>query len=141
MSTRANPNYVPVYARKADVTHSPIVTAPSAVAHSSIHCDMQGGTGGKSTPDEKKQRREQLLAALDIPSRARFERLRRVCLELARRRGWPTYFILSASNLYEVARLAPASLDQIAKIVGEKRATKYGQAFLDAIGSGGPGDN
>ncbi len=88
MSTRANPNYVPVYARKADVTRSPIGSAPSAVAHGSIHPDMQGGTGGKSTPDEKKQRREQLLAALDVPSRARFERLRRVCLELARRRGW-----------------------------------------------------
>ena len=63
---------------------------------------------------------------------------RRVHLELAKKRGWPALCILPERNLREVARLAPASLEQFANIVGEKRAAEYGQAFLDAIGSGGP---
>ncbi|MGA2962516.1 MAG: ATP-dependent DNA helicase RecQ [Candidatus Korobacteraceae bacterium] len=124
LSTTAKASYVPEYARKSLVSNSP--TAPTQAV-------VRAGKRSKSTPDEKKQKREQLLAALDEPSRARFERLRRVRLALAQKQGWPAYCVLPESNLLEVARLAPASLEQFALIAGEKRAAQYGRAFLQAL--------
>jgi RecQ family ATP-dependent DNA helicase len=129
VTTTTNASEVPAYVRKSQALRSPAVP---------VRARIQAGKRSKPTSEEQRQKREHLLAELDGASQVRFERLRRVRLELAKKRGWPAYCILPERNLREVARLAPASLDQFAKIVGEKRAAEYGQAFLDAVGSGGP---
>ena len=143
LSIRANPNYVPVYVRKSDVPDSPAAPAQVVVSHSSKHSDMQQSTAGerpKPTFDEKKQKREQLLAELDEISRIRFELLRLVRAKVASEKGWPAYCILTNSVLTEVARRAPATMKQLSEIVGETKAAQYGQAFLDAIAPGQRGN-
>jgi ATP-dependent DNA helicase RecQ len=116
-------SYEPAHARKNRVQGIPTTTSAQGKVLA----------GKRSKPAVDKQERKHLPAELDEPSRARFERLRRVRLELAKKQGWPAYCILPENNLREVARLVPASLEQFAKIVGEKRAAKYGQAFLQAL--------
>jgi ATP-dependent DNA helicase RecQ len=104
---------------------------------------MQQSTAGerpKPTFDEKKQKREQLLAELDEISRIRFELLRLVRAKVASEKGWPAYCILTNSVLTEVARRAPATMKQLSEIVGETKAAQYGQAFLDAIAPGQRGN-
>jgi ATP-dependent DNA helicase RecQ len=131
LNTTGKASYVSEYSRKSLVSNSPTASAQAVV---------RAGKRSKSTAGEQKQKREQLLAALDEPSRARFERLRRVRLELAKKQGWPAYCILPESNLLEVARLAPASLEAFAEIAGEKRAAQYGRAFLQTLAAG-PSDS
>jgi RecQ family ATP-dependent DNA helicase len=141
LSIRANPSYAPVYVRKADVPDGPMV--PALVSHSSKHSDMRQSTAGerpKLTFEEKKQKHEQLLVELDEISRVRFQLLRLVRAKVASEKGWPAYCILTDSVLTEVARRAPATMKQLSEIVGETKAEKYGQMFLDAITPGQPGD-
>jgi ATP-dependent DNA helicase RecQ len=116
---------------------------PALVSHSSKHSDMRQSTAGerpKLTFEEKKQKHEQLLVELDEISRVRFQLLRLVRAKVASEKGWPAYCILTDSVLTEVARRAPATMKQLSEIVGETKAEKYGQMFLDAITPGQPGD-
>ena len=64
-----------------------------------------------------------------------FERLRAVRLRIARSRGVPPYVIFHDTTLRELARLRPASLDELKHVygVGERKADDLGQEFLDAI--------
>jgi ATP-dependent DNA helicase RecQ len=64
-----------------------------------------------------------------------FERLRELRLSIARSRGVPPYVIFHDRTLREMARVKPASLDEIATIygVGARKADAYGPAFLEAI--------
>jgi ATP-dependent DNA helicase RecQ len=131
LSTSAHAGDVAAYVRKGYVPDSP--AAPAQVA-------IQAGK--RSKPTSEKQKREQLLAALDETSRARFERLRRVRLELAQKQGFSAFIIVSDRVLREIARSAPASINDLLKIdgVSPRKAEQYGQAFLDAIAPGQRGN-
>jgi ATP-dependent DNA helicase RecQ len=67
--------------------------------------------------------------------RGLFERLRAVRLEIARARGVPPYVIFHDTTLREMARLRPASLQELllVKGVGARKADDLGERFLDAI--------
>jgi ATP-dependent DNA helicase RecQ len=63
---------------------------------------------------------------------ARFERLRTLRLELARKNHWPAYCVLQDETLLEIARVRPTNMRQLLEIkgMGPKRAEKYGQDLL-----------
>ncbi|MGE4056859.1 MAG: DNA helicase RecQ [Vicinamibacterales bacterium] len=64
-----------------------------------------------------------------------FDVLRNVRLRLARERGVPPYVIFHDTTLRDMAERRPATLDDLHQIygVGAKKATDFGDAFLDAI--------
>jgi ribonuclease D len=63
---------------------------------------------------------------------ARFERLRTLRLELARKNRWPAYCVLQDAALLEIARLQPRTMRELLAIkdMGPKRAEKYGIELL-----------
>jgi ATP-dependent DNA helicase RecQ len=75
------------------------------------------------------------IAQLDRAAEARFEKLRAVRMEMAKKNGWPAFCILHNRVLREVAREAPESIEELALIkgVGATKAEKFGPAFLAAI--------
>jgi ATP-dependent DNA helicase RecQ len=66
-----------------------------------------------------------------------FERLRAVRLEVARARGVPPYVIFHDATLREMARIRPASTDELLTVkgVGARKAEDLGELFLNAIRS------
>jgi len=72
---------------------------------------------------------------LDSDGEARFERLRKVRMEMAKKNGWPAFCILHDRVLREVARDAPESIEELALVkgVGATKAEKFGAAFLAAM--------
>ena len=64
-----------------------------------------------------------------------FERLRTLRLELSRARGVPPYVIFHDATLRELARIKPASLDELLGVsgIGERKAATYGAALLAAV--------
>jgi ATP-dependent DNA helicase RecQ len=64
-----------------------------------------------------------------------FERLRAVRLEIARARGVPSYVIFHDATLREMARIRPASVDDLLRVkgIGARKADDLGPVFLDAI--------
>jgi len=64
-----------------------------------------------------------------------FDRLREVRLRIARSRGVPPYVIFHDTTLREMARLKPATLDDLRGVygVGERKAADFGAEFLAAI--------
>jgi ATP-dependent DNA helicase RecQ len=66
---------------------------------------------------------------------ARFERLRTLRLELARKNHWPAYCVLQDATLLEIARSQPRTMRELLEIkgMGPKRAEKYGKELLAEI--------
>jgi ATP-dependent DNA helicase RecQ len=66
---------------------------------------------------------------------ARFERLRTLRLELARKHHWPAYCVLQDATLLEIARSQPRTMRELLEIkgMGPKRAEKYGAELLAEI--------
>jgi ATP-dependent DNA helicase RecQ len=64
-----------------------------------------------------------------------FERLRTLRKKLADLSGVPPYVIFHDATLREMARRAPASLEEFATIpgVGQAKLVRYGQMFTDEI--------
>lgn len=64
-----------------------------------------------------------------------FERLREVRTRIARQRGVPPYVIFHDTTLKQMAERRPSTLDDLHDIygVGAKKATDFGDDFLDAI--------
>lgn len=64
-----------------------------------------------------------------------FERLREVRTRIARQRGVPPYVIFHDTTLRQMAERRPATIDDLHDIygVGAKKATDFGDDFLDAI--------
>ncbi len=62
----------------------------------------------------------------------RFERLRTLRLELARKNNWPAYCVLQDATLLEIARSQPRTMRELLEIkgMGPKRAEKYGKELL-----------
>jgi superfamily II DNA helicase RecQ len=63
---------------------------------------------------------------------ARFEKLRTLRLELARKHHWPAYCVLQNATLLEIARTRPRTMRELLAIkgMGPKRAEKYGEELL-----------
>ena len=63
---------------------------------------------------------------------ARFERLRTLRLDLARRNHFPAYCVLQDATLLEIARTQPRTMRQLLEIkgMGPKRAERYGKDLL-----------
>jgi len=72
---------------------------------------------------------------LDAGASARFSRLRVWRLDVARSHGVPPYVIFHDSHLAEIARRAPASLDELRDVpgVGATKLERYGAALLEAL--------
>ena len=64
-----------------------------------------------------------------------FERLRELRLSIAREQQVPPYLIFNNATLEDMCRKRPVSTEDLLEVsgVGEKKAERYGQAFLDAI--------
>ncbi len=62
----------------------------------------------------------------------RFERLRTLRLDLARKNNWPAYCVLQDATLLEIARSQPRTMRELLEIkgMGPKRAEKYGKELL-----------
>jgi ATP-dependent DNA helicase RecQ len=69
---------------------------------------------------------------------ARFERLRTLRLELARKNHWPAYCVLQDTTLLEMARAQPRTMRELLEIkgMGPKRAEKYGKELLAELAKG-----
>ncbi len=70
--------------------------------------------------------------------RALFERLRAVRLRIARARGVPPYVVFHDTTLREMARLRPATMEQLRAVygVGARKAEDLGETFLEEIARG-----
>lgn len=68
----------------------------------------------------------------------RFERLRRVRMQLASEDGVPPYVIFHDRTLLEMCEVMPTTLDELRQIsgVGARKAERYGEAFLAALQEG-----
>jgi superfamily II DNA helicase RecQ len=66
---------------------------------------------------------------------ARFERLRTLRLELARKHQWPAYCVLQDATLLEIARSQPRTMRELLEIkgMGPKRAERFGKELLAEI--------
>jgi len=71
----------------------------------------------------------------DKKSSALFEKLRRLRLQISKELGLPPYVVFHDSTLIEMAESRPQTRSALLQIsgVGEQKAEKYGQQFLDAI--------
>ena len=104
-----------------------------------------GAVGLHNTPSKSKERisRAKVAAAKEVAGgkvgalhgravEARFERLRTLRLELARKNHWPAYCVLQDATLLEIARSQPRTMRELLEIkgMGPKRAEKYGKELL-----------
>jgi hypothetical protein len=65
----------------------------------------------------------------------RFERLRTLRLDLARKNRWPAFCVLQDETLLEIARAQPRNMRELLEIkgMGPKRAERYGKELLAEI--------
>ncbi len=70
---------------------------------------------------------------LDVAAEARFQRLKAAKLRIAKEQNYPEFCIALDKVLIEVAREAPQTRFALAAIIGEKKAAKFGEAFLAAL--------
>ena len=69
------------------------------------------------------------------PPRNVGEQLRAARLQLAKAQNLPPYVIFHDKTLREMAQRRPATLEEFVQIggVGEKKAERYGEVFLEAL--------
>ena len=75
---------------------------------------------------------------LSDEARQLFEKLRRLRLDLSKKLGVPPYVVFHDKTLTEMAALKPSSRREFLQIngVGEQKAEKFGDVFLNAINEG-----
>ena len=75
------------------------------------------------------------VSDLDQQADVRFQRLKKVRMELATTHNWPAFCIFHDRVLREIAREAPSSIASLLSIkgVGPNKAEKFGAAFLAAL--------
>jgi ATP-dependent DNA helicase RecQ len=75
---------------------------------------------------------------MDDDARQLFEKLRRLRLDLSKKLGVPPFVIFHDKTLTEMATLKPSSRGEFLQIngVGEQKAEKFGDIFLNAINEG-----
>ena len=86
-------------------------------------------------PPGKKSRRRARREVVGAADGDLFDVLRAVRLRLARARGVPPYVIFHDTTLREMAERQPKTLDELHEVygVGAKKASDFGDAFLEAI--------
>jgi len=72
---------------------------------------------------------------LDPAAELRYERLKKVRLELARAHNQVAFWVAHDSVLRDLARSAPQTLDALARIrgIGEYKLEQFGEALLEAV--------
>ena len=75
---------------------------------------------------------------MDDSARLLFEKLRGLRLDLSKKLGVPPFVIFHDKTLIEMAILKPGSREEFLQIngVGEQKAEKFGEIFLQAIAEG-----
>lgn len=70
-----------------------------------------------------------------IPDFSLFEKLRQVRREISKEEKVPPYIVFADSTLQEMCAFLPKTMRELLAIkgIGEKKAEKYGEQFLDAI--------
>jgi len=90
-----------------------------------------------SSPSRRKSARRKSASdqPLDAAAEVRFERLRELRRQLAKRDGVASFCVMHDKTLKEVARHAPANAAALLRIsgLGPKIVEKYGEAFLSSI--------
>ncbi len=102
-----------------------------------------------SRPSEERTSRAKVAAAREVAGgkvgalhgaavEARFERLRTLRLELARKHQWPAYCVLQDATLLEIARAQPRTMRELLEIkgMGPKRAERFGTELLAELAKG-----
>ena len=102
-----------------------------------------------SRPSEERTSRAKVAAAREVAGgkvgalhgaavEARFERLRTLRLELARKHQWPAYCVLQDATLLEIARAQPRTMRELLEIkgMGPKRAERFGKELLAELAKG-----
>jgi ATP-dependent DNA helicase RecQ len=117
------------------------------VGHPASSSYFHGGgevSGGKTShQSEERTSRAKVAAAKEVAGgkvgvvhgravEARFERLRTLRLELARKHQWPAYCVLQDATLLEIARSRPLTMRELLEIkgMGPKRAERFGKELL-----------
>jgi ATP-dependent DNA helicase RecQ len=119
---------------RAPSSANPIPAAPVAVNPTSVR---------PSLPRSERTSRAKVAAAKETAGgkvgvqhgravEARFERLRTLRLELARKHQWPAYCVLQDATLLEIARSQPRTMRELLEIkgMGPKRAERFGKELL-----------
>ena len=119
---------------RAPSSANPIPAAPVAVRPTSVR---------PSLPRSERTSRAKVAAAKETAGgkvgvlhgravEARFERLRTLRLELARKHQWPAYCVLQDATLLEIARCQPTTMRELLEIngMGPKRAERFGKELL-----------
>ncbi|MEQ8715760.1 MAG: DNA helicase RecQ [Cyclobacteriaceae bacterium] len=88
-----------------------------------------------NTDGVEEEESEKTAARVEAADEALFELLKGLRKKVAREKGLPPYVIFQDPSLEEMATVYPQSIDDLKKIigVGESKAKKFGQPFLDAI--------
>ncbi|MGC2210147.1 MAG: ATP-dependent DNA helicase RecQ [Candidatus Korobacteraceae bacterium] len=127
-------SFVGMSEASAPSSANPIPAAPVAVRPTSVR---------PSLPRSERASRAKVAAAKESAGgkvgvlhgravEARFERLRTLRLELARKHQWPAYCVLQDATLLEIARCQPKTMRELLEIkgMGPKRAERFGKELL-----------
>jgi ATP-dependent DNA helicase RecQ len=81
-------------------------------------------------------------ALLSDESEALFQSLRELRKSIADRQGVPAYIVFSDKTLRAMAEGRPSTQEELLAVsgVGPLKLERYGEAFLEAVGAGGPGE-
>ncbi len=84
---------------------------------------------------EPKRATRSMVTTMDPLSNARFERLKRVRMELAKELSLPAFCVMHDSVLREVAAMAPRTIAELRRIkgIGAVKAERFGDAFLETL--------
>ncbi len=98
-----------------------------------------GPPAGLGPPHGRSAEKIDYKAMLDVPTFARFSRLREVRKGIAEREALPAYAIFTNEQLAEIAKLPKPTLTTLGGIegVGTVRLEKYGALLLVALGEPG----
>jgi ATP-dependent DNA helicase RecQ len=108
-----------------------LTTSGAALMRGQLACSLYR----EVQPPRKSARRKGRDHARSAVDGGLFDRLRDVRLRLARERGVPPYVIFHDTTLREMTERRPTTLEELHEVygVGAKKASDFGDAFLDAI--------
>ena len=91
----------------------------------------------------EKKRRKKKIAAVEHTDNSLFETLRALRFQLSQEENVPAYIIFSNATLSDMAEKAPKCMSEFLEVsgVGEVKASRYGQIFIDEIRKYEEGDN
>ncbi len=132
-----------------DFCRGDVRSRPAAVAATPRHAARRERARSKTDDADRTAKLESTVASrpahprraksdennLDQVAQLRFERLKKVRLDLAQAQNWPAFCVAHDSVLREVARAAPQTLDALAEIrgIGANKLDRFGAAFLEAL--------